>query len=125
VDAKLWIDENGIIREQHESAVITWETAMGAAAERARLAGEKKMPLLVEFKKMFAFSTETRELPTDVILKNVSALGYLVLDGSIGQSQQLTIRNYFEKTPWPIAVDIFFNMQEALAWLKEYAETAN
>lgn len=117
---KLWVDENGVIRESHDAAIIDWDAAMYAAAERERLAGDKRMPLLVQFNKMFAFTTETRDLDTEVVLKNVSAVAYLVLDSTIGKSQQYTIRSYFEKTPWPVPVKIFFKEIEAINWLKEH-----
>lgn len=118
---KLWIEE-GVIHEVHDAAIIDWDTAMYSAAERERLAGDKKMPLLVQFNKMFAFTTDTRDLDPDHVLKNVRALAYVVLDSSIGKSQQYTIRSYFEKTPWPVPVEIFFDKEKALQWLKGYIE---
>lgn len=116
----LYMDD-GIIFEYHEDEVITVDIAFSAAHERKRLAGDKKMPLMVEFKRLFAFSPDTRKMDTDFILANVCALAYYINDstGKIPESEKSLILNFFDKTPWPVPVKIFFDKQEGIRWLKE------
>lgn len=112
--------ENGIIFEFHADEIITVEIAHFAANERKRLAGNLKMPLMVQFDRLFGFSPETRDMDTDFILANVSALAYFVEDNKkkIPESEKMLIDSYFKKTPWPVPVKVFFDKQEGIDWLK-------
>ena len=116
--------ENEIIFEYHEDEVITTEIAHYAASERKRLAGNKKMPLMVAFKRLFGFSPDTRDMDTDVILANVSALGFYVEDSEhkILESEKKLILNFYETTPWPVPVNVFFDKQEGIEWLQGFIE---
>lgn len=116
--------ENEIIFEYHEDEVITVDIAHYAARERKRLAGDKKMPLMVAFKRLFGFSPDTRDMDTDVILANVSALGFYVEDNEhkIPESEKQLILSFYETTPWPVPVNVFFNKQEGIEWLQGFIE---
>lgn len=116
--------ENGIIFEYHEDEVIKAEIAYFAASERKRLAGDKKMPLMVAFKRLFGFSPDTREMDTNIILANVSAIGYYVEDNDkkIPEAEKKLILSFFDKTPWPIPVKVFFDKQQVIDWLQEFIE---
>ena len=116
----LYIDD-GIIFEYHEDEIITVEVAFASAHERKRLAGKKKMPLMVEFKKLFAYSPDTRDMDTALILANVSALAFYVNgnNSKIPESEKALIYNFYDKTPWPVPVKVFFDKQEGILWLKQ------
>jgi len=112
--------DDGIIFEYHEDAIITVEIAFAAAHERKKLAGEKKMPLMVEFKRLFAYSPDTRDMDTNFILANVSAIAYYVNDNNhnIPEAERALIYRFYDKTPWPVPIKVFFDKQEGILWLK-------
>lgn len=120
---KLFIDTNGIFYEYNESDYITREDAIFMAEERARLAGDKKLPLLIEFEGLKGFSPLTREMPLDVILANVSALAYYTdIETEAGRETRNQINLFFSITPWPIPVKIMTSEKEAIEWLKGYRD---
>lgn len=115
---KLCLADNGIIREEHDSAIVTAELALYAARERARLLGDEKRPLLVLFDRIFGFTEETHDMDTDVILKNVTAIAFCVKgDKNITIEQKILIESWFAKTPWPLPTRVFFDEHEAIGWL--------
>ena len=116
--------ENGIIFEYHEDEVVTVELAYYAASERKRLAGNNKMPVMVSFKRLFGFTTETREMDLDVILANMSALAFYIEDNEnkIPESEKKLILTFYETTPYPVPVKVFFDKSEAVDWLQGYIE---
>ncbi len=75
---KLYIDESGIIRETHTDLIISAEIAYYAAAERKRLAGDKKMPLLVQFSGMFTSTADLKDTDLDVITANISVMAFYI-----------------------------------------------
>lgn len=113
--------DDGILFEYHEEEVISTDIAYAAAAIRKQLAGDKKMPLMVEFSRLFGFSPDTRYMDLNIILANVSAIAYCVEDNNkkIPETEKQLILSFFDKTPWPIPVKIFFNKQEGINWLKQ------
>lgn len=120
---KLFIDTNGIFHEYHENDYITREDALFVAEERARLAGDKKLPLLVEFEELNGFSPLTREMPLDVVLANVSALAfYADIKTEAGRKSRVQINLFFAITPWPVPVKLFYSEDEAIEWLKGYRD---
>ena len=120
---KLFIDTNGIFNEYQETDYITREDALFVAEERARLAGDKKLPLLIEFEGLKGFSPLTRDMPLDVILANVSAVAYYIdIETEAGRETRNQINLFFSITPWPVPVKIFHSEEEAIAWLKNYRD---
>lgn len=118
---KLRITDDGIVREEHSSPIITSEVALYAAAERARMLGDEKKPLLVVFDRIFGFTEETHDMDTDVILKNVTAIAFCVHgDKNITVQQKILIEDWFAKTPWPVPTRVFFDEKEATAWLTSH-----
>jgi len=121
VKSRLFIDTNGIFREYHEMEYITREDALYIAEERARLAGDKKLPLLVEFEALKGFSPLTRDMPLEKVLANISALAYYIdVNKESGKETRNQLNLFFSITPWPIPVEIFYSEEEAIEWLKEY-----
>jgi len=117
--AKIWLDEIGIIHEEHPVAMLNLEIANYAIQERARLAGDEKKPVLVKFDRLFGYTDDLHQLDLKVMLKNVSALGFCVQGKEeISVSQKLLIQRFYEETPYPVPVKVFFDEKEALAWLK-------
>ena len=120
---KLFIDTNGIFNEYQETDYITREDALFVAEERVRLAGDKKLPLLIEFEGLKGFSPLTRDMPLDVILANVSAVAYYIdIETEAGRETRNQINLFFSITPWPVPVKIFHSEEEAIAWLKDYRD---
>jgi len=114
----IWLDENGIIREFHSAEIVTVEVTNYAIAERARIAGEEKKPVLVRFERIFGYTPETLHLDLDVMLKNVKALAFCNQgDEEISVEQKKIIEGFYEQTPYPVPVKAFFNEPEAIKWL--------
>ena len=114
------LDKNGIFIETHVDEFVTVNLAMYVAAERKKIAGKEKKPLLVLFEKMVGFEPETRNY-TDQILANVSALAFYVNpDTDAGKETKKIMEGFYEITPYPVPVKIFDDKSEALNWLKDF-----
>ena len=114
------LDENGIFIETHDDEFVTVNLAIFVAEERKRIAGKKKKPLLVLFKKMVGFDPKTRDY-TDQILKNVNALGFYVnCETDEGAKTKELMESFYKITPYPVPVKIFDNKADAIDWLKTF-----
>jgi len=121
IKTRIWLDESGIIHEDHPDAMVTLEVANYAIQERARLAGNEKKPVLVKFNRIFGFTEDTRQLDLDVMLKNISALAFCVQgDDGVGAAQKLLIERFYEETPYPVPVKVFYDEAAAIEWLMRY-----
>ena len=119
--AKIWLDENGIIREVHSEPMVTLEVANHAIQERARIAGDEKKRVLVKFDRIFGFTEETQHLNLDVMLKNISALAFCVQGKEeISLMQKMLIQRFYETTPYPVPVKVFYDEKSAIEWLMQY-----
>lgn len=118
IKPEIWLDEVGIIHENHHVAMVTLEVANYAIQERARIAGDEKKPVLVRFDRIFGFTEDTRHLDLNVMLRNIRALAFCVQgEGEVSASQKLLIEGFYEKTPYPIPVKAFYDESEAIEWL--------
>ncbi|MDH5394241.1 MAG: hypothetical protein OEY11_13725 [Gammaproteobacteria bacterium] len=119
---EIHLDEDGVFHEYHYDEIISKACAMYVAEERNKIS-KIKCPLLVEFKCLRGFAPETRDMQLEFVLKSVSALAYFVDTASAeGQQTKKLLNSFFEITPWPIPVKIFFNKDEALAWLMKHKQ---
>lgn len=117
---EIWLDEIGIIHEIHHAAIVTLEVANYAIQQRARIAGNEKKPVLVRFDRIFGFTEDTRHLDLDVMLKNIKALAFCVHgDEEVSASQKLLIDGFYEKTPYPVPVKVFYDEAAAIEWLTQ------
>ena len=114
----IWLDEMGIIHENHHVAMVTFDVANYAIQERARLAGNEQMPVLVRFSRIFGFTEDTRHIDLNVMLRNIKALAFCVQgEEEVSISQKLLIEGFFEKTPYPVPVNVFYDEAAAIKWL--------
>lgn len=117
---ELYLGDDGIFYEYHYVPIIDKEQAVFVAKERNRLSDIKR-PLLVKFKALKGYSSDTREMDLDVILKSVSALAYAVDINTVeGKETKKVIETWFYITPWPIPVEVFHSEDEAITWLKTH-----
>ena len=117
---EIYLDEDGIFHEYHYDKIISKSCAMFVAEERNKLT-KTKHPLLVKFKNLEGYSSETRDMTLDFVLKSVSALAYFVdIETEEGRRTKKLLDSFFTITPWPIPVEIFTNESEALIWLKKH-----
>lgn len=117
----VYIDENDIFHEHHHDEYVTVSLAMYVANERKMLAGTRKLPLLISFDKLVGFAPETRDMSLDVILANVSAMGFLVdTTTEEGRVSKQNMERFYRITPYPVPVSIFDDKTQAIEWLKQH-----
>ena len=121
IKPELFVDKNGIIIEKHTDLIVSAEVAYYAAAERKRLAGDKKLPLLVQFSAMFTPTADLRDTDLDIITANITAMAFYIANRELdGRMQELTINRYHDIRPLPVPNQVFYEYDEAIAWLKQF-----
>lgn len=114
------LDEDGIFIETHIDDFVSVGLALYVADMRKKIAGLEKKPLLVQFKAMVGFDPKLRDY-TDIILANVSALGfYINCETKEGREAKKNIEGFYEISPYPVPVAVFDDRDQAIDWLKGY-----